>query len=302
MRRIDSATKTSQQGPKKRDLNYNSVVTQFSYKPHSHLFIEDFCSSYSITLAKHINERNFFKVDNDEELFKSIFGYEFLKYDLDKLLSNITENLILFGNAYVERIYIYDDKGNFVGINYKCINCKRIKHRANCIVYKLKTDDKQKVKGSISKKTIIAFKIKDLGFPKKFFRRKIKKLKRLELPKPELTLASYFDIKHFEKKSDYRLLKIMNDVHWNARKVNNTYVTEPYLIYRNMMFEKLRNYFLEYLILKINEDIESIKKETKFTGKIIFDSITQNYDELITEFESGEKNCEQIGNVIFKGL
>ncbi len=69
-----------------------------------------------------------------------------------------------------------------------------------------------------------------------------------------------------------------------------------------MMFEKLRTNFLEYLISKINKDIDSIKDETKYSGKIIFDSIAQNYDELITEFESGEKNCEQIGKVIFKGL
>lgn len=302
MRRIDSATKTSQQGPKKRDLNYSSVVTKYSYKPHSHMFIEDFCSSYSITLAKHINERNFFKIDNNEELFKSIYGYNFLEYDLDKLLSNITKNIILFGKSYVERIYIYDDKDNLVGINYKCINCKNIKRRANHIVYKLKTDDNQKVKGRISKKAIVAFRIKDLGFSKSFFHRKIKKLEQLELPKPELTLTKYFDMSKFINKSDYKLLKTMKKVYWSARKYDNTFVTEPYLIYRKMMFEKLRNYFLEYLIMKINEDIESIKKETMFTGKIIFDSITQNYDKLITEFESGEKNCEQIGTVIFKGI
>lgn len=302
MRRIDSATKTSQLGPKRRDPKYNSFISKYSYGSHSNMFIEDFCSSYSIALAKHINERNFYNVDGDEKLFKSVFGYDFLRYDLDNLLSNITENLMLFGKAYVERIYIYDKKGDFAGVYYKCINCRKIKSRVKNIAYKIKTDENLKIKGQIPKRTIIFFRIKDLGFSKKFFRRKIKKLKRLELPKPELTFKSYFDIKHFEKKGDYRLLKITKDVYWTARKYDNTYVTEPYLIYRNMMFEKLRNNFLEYLISKINEDIDSIKDETKFTGKIIFDSITQNYDKLITEFQSGEKNCEQIGKVIFKGF
>lgn len=302
MRRLDTATTSSQQGPTQNDSNYSSFITKYAYNLHPHMFIEDFCNHYSISLAKHINTRNFFKVDNDDKLFKSIFGYDFLEYDLDKLLSNITKNLILFGKAYVERVYIYDNKGNFAGIYYKCINCKNIKRRAKHFVYKLKTDDNQKLKGKIPKKTVVAFRIKDLGFSTKFFRRKIKKLKKLDLPKAELSLATHFDTKHFTKKGDYELLKIMKNVYWNARKTQNTYFTEPYLIYRYMMFEKLRTHFLEYLISKINEDIYSINKETKFTGKITFESITQNYDSLLTEFESGEKNCEQVGKVIFKGL
>lgn len=300
MRMIDSKATNSQQGPTQGDSNYSAAITKFLYKPHSRMFIEDFCNNYSIALSKHINERNFFKVDNNEKLFKSIFGYDFLEYDLDKLLSNITKNLILFGKAYVERIYTYDDKDILTGIYYKCINCKRIKRRANHIVYKLKTEDKQKLKGRIYEQKIIAFSIRDLGFSKKFFFRRIKKLKHIELPKTELALAKYFDMNQFIKKSDYKLLKIMKNVHWNARKYDNAYVTEPYLLYNQMMFAKLKTRFLEYLIKKINEDIDSIKLETKFTGKITFDSIAQNYDNEIKELESGEKNCEQISNMICK--
>ena len=301
MRKINS-TSSSQQGPTKRDYNYTTLISKIFHKPYSNMFIEDFCSHYSIALAKHISERNFFKVDDNQKIFKSIFGYDFLEYDLDKLLSNITTNLMIFGKAYVERIYSYDDQGNIVNIYYKSINCKNIKHRKNCITYKIKTENNQKIKGQISNKLIIAFNLKDLGFSKKFFIRKIKKLKYLELPKSDTSLSKYFDIHQFQKKSDYNLLKMMKSVHWDARNHSNTYVTEPYSLYRSMMFEKLQNLFLEYLISKINEDIDFIKSETKFSGKIIFDSIAQNYDNLITELESGKKNCEQIGNIIFKGL
>ena len=104
----------------------------------------------------------------------------------------------------------------------------------------------------------------------------------------------------FKNKSEYSLLKIMRNVFWDGRKTNNTYVSEPYFLYRNMMFKKLRLSFLEYLISQINKDINSIESETKCSGKIIFDSIAYDYDNLIMELESGEKNCEQVSNVIFK--
>lgn len=302
MKRNNFAKKDSQQGPKKSDLNYTSFIANLSFKMYPHMFIKDFCSPYSITLSKHFSERNFFKVSDNQQLFKNIFGYDFLEYDLDKLLSNVTENLILFGKAYVERIYLYDDEDKLIEIAYRCVNCKNIKHRKNHIVYKMKTDEKQKLKGRIPTERIIVFNLKDMGFSKKFFISRIKKLKKQELPKTELTFNNYFDINHFIKKNDYRLLKTMKKIHWNARKQDNTYVTEPYFVYRTIMFEKLQNQFLEYLISKINEDINSITDITKFTGKITFESITQNYDTLIVELESGEKNCEQIGNIIYKVL
>lgn len=35
-------------------------------------------------------------------------------------------------------------------------------------------------------------------------------------------------------------------------------------------------------------------------GQIVFESITQNYDALLKEFDDGTKNCQDIGNVIYK--
>lgn len=63
------------------------------------------CSSYSITLRKDFSDREFFEFKGEEAKFNQLFGYDFLRWDIDKLLSNITENLILFGEAYVERIF-----------------------------------------------------------------------------------------------------------------------------------------------------------------------------------------------------
>ena len=94
----------------------------------------------------------------------------------------------------------------------------------------------------------------------------------------------------------------MKDVYWSARKNNNKYITEPYLIYRQMQYEKLANTFLEYLITNINTDIHGINKKIGVNGNIKFDSITKNYDELLVEFNTGKTNCKEIGDIIFKGL
>ncbi|MFR2190742.1 MAG: hypothetical protein ACLS46_02785 [Acutalibacteraceae bacterium] len=64
-----------------------------------------------------------------------------------------------------------------------------------------------------------------------------------------------------------------------------------------MMFEKIQNSFLEYLVSKINNDILNI---VGINGQIVFESITQNYDALLKEFDDGTKNCQDIGNVIYK--
>ena len=45
------------------------------------------------------------------------------------------------------------------------------------------------------------------------------------------------------------------------------YVTEPYQLYCIMMFEKLRNQFIEYIISKINEDIKRISDTTSIMAK-----------------------------------
>lgn len=52
------------------------------------------------------------------------------------------------------------------------------------------------------------------------------------------------------------------------------------------MFEKIQNSFLEYLVSKINNDILNI---VGINGQIVFESITQNYDALLKEFDDGTK-------------
>lgn len=295
-------TKNTQEGPKVEDLKYSLYIQKQLMHLEPYMFVEDMTHHYSVTLCKKFSNELFFDFDGDYEKFKAVFGYDFLRYELDKLLSRITKNLLFFGMAYVERVFWFDENDTIKRVTYHCINCFRIKNRCKNIIYSLKDSNGKKYKGKIDRDNVIVFKLKDIGFSKRFFLKKIKKLKKLEFPKAHLSSNKDFSWSVLNSKQDYHLLKIMKDVYWSARKNNNKYITEPYLIYRQMQYEKLANTFLGYLIEKINADIRSLSKKTKIVGDIKFESITECYDELLGDFNAGKKNCKEVGNIIFKGL
>ena len=294
---MNGATKCTCQSPGKIDIYYSTYVHRQTKQLYAKIFLEDMCNSYSITLRKDFSDREFFEFKGEEVKFNQLFGYDFLRWDIDKLLSNITENLILFGEAYVERIFWYDDDHKLIKVTYICINCKKIKKHMKCVCYKAKDSEGHIQKGKIQTKNVMSFKLSDIGFSKRFFIRKMRKMKKLELPDAKLSLNKNFSLDAFRDKKDLYLLKLMHDVYWSARSSDNQYVNEPYLIYRHMMFEKIQNSFLEYLVSKINNDILNI---VGINGQIVFESITQNYDALLKEFDDGTKNCQDIGNVIYK--
>ena len=102
---MNGATKCTCQSPGKIDIYYSTYVHRQTKQLYAKIFLEDMCNSYSITLRKDFSDREFFEFKGEEVKFNQLFGYDFLRWDIDKLLSNITENLILFGEAYVERIF-----------------------------------------------------------------------------------------------------------------------------------------------------------------------------------------------------
>lgn len=298
----DGITQSSKQGPKISDNTYLSCIIKASNSLYAHMFFDDFCSDYSIALNTKFICNDFYKFEGDSKKFQNFFGYDFLEDELDKILSNLVENLLVFGKAYIERVYWYDDEKNLKKITYQCINCRYLKMRNHNLKYKVKDENGNVCKGKINKKNILVFDLKELGFSKRFFIKKIKKLRKLEFPGADLSLNNAFSLDKYKAKTEFYILKLMKRIYWNARNSENQFFTEPYLVYRIMMHQNLQNKFLEYFINKINKDISSIGKIIGFTGKIKFESITQNYDSLIEDLKTGKKNCEQVGNVIFKGI
>lgn len=282
------------------DDNYYKYCIKKTLPLNAKMFIEDFCLSYSIVLSEDRHNRNFYRFDGEKERFEQLFGYDFLEYEFDEILSDITKNLLLFGKAYIIKTCIYDNKNELVKIKYNCLNCKKIKKRIHNLCCSGIDANGNSFKRKTDLKNIITFSLNDIGFKKGFFLRRIKKLKKLELPQIDLAKNKFFSIKDLSDKQEIYLLKLMRKIYWSGRNYTNQYINEPYLLFRIMMFKKLQNTFLEYIIHRINDDIKNNKKAIELTGKIVFESVTNNFDSLLMELNKGTKNCQEINNIIYK--
>lgn len=297
---IDNNYTSTKKSSDYSDERYSLFIRNVNTNLNFHMFLQDFCSSYSIYLSQNYQNDDFYKFDGTIDTFEDLFGYDFLRYDLDKLLSNIAENLILFGRAFLERIYWYDENNKLMKISYECINCKKIKVRRKHLYYRVYREQRKKVKGKIKEENIVEFRLKDLGFRKRYIVKRIRKLRRFENPDIKLVQSKFFDFDKYVKKNEYHTLKKMKNIYWNARNNSNQFLSEPYLVYRIIRFDMLKNSFLEYMISRINEDLKKIGDSCGFSGAIKYNSKVKNYDSIIQDLKTGQKTCEQISKIIFR--
>ena len=282
------------------DERYSSFLNNINKNLNFHMFFQDFCSSYSIHLSQSYQDYDFYKFEGNSENLNDLFGYDFLRYNLDDLLANIAENLVLFGKAYIERIYWYDENNKLKRISYECLNCKKFRVGRKYLYYKVYRERHKKLKGKIEKESIVEFRLKDLGFTKGYIVKRIRRLRRFDTPDIELVQSKFFDFDKYVKKNEYHTLKKMKNIYWNARNNNNQFLSEPYLVYRIIRFDMLQNSFLEYMISKINEDLIKIGESCGFSGAIKYNSKVENYDSLTQDLKTGQKTCEQISKIIFR--
>lgn len=268
------------------------------------MFLEDLCASFSISFQKSILDRKFYYVKAPDKQLENLLEYDeynFLRYDFDKILVSNMRDLLIYGKAYVEKVLWYDADNNLVKISFIPIRYKRQIKIGKGLYYKLQRFDGQIEKGMVDKKNLISFNLKDLGYSKNYFRRKIKRLEKLKFPDTKLSLdkSSGFDFLLYVQKQEYKLLKIMRGVNWYGRNGSNQYISEPYLIYRIMKLSLFRSKFLEYLIKGYNNALGELGREYGFSGEIGYESNVDNYELLLKDLKEGKKNCEEVGNHIF---
>lgn len=290
---------------KQRTLQENHIRTDWKYLKHTqtllksgyiYMFFQDFCLKFSSALSKSYSTDDFYTFDGTTKEFVEVFGYDFLMYNLDDLLSNLAKNLIIFGKAYMRRVSLYDENNCLQKVTYECLNIKKTKKRKKYLFYKTYYEDGNFIKGKIKNTEIIEFNLKELGFSKKFFIKKIRKLKKVDII---LDANITFNVEKHKRTKEMFILKNLKNIYWDARNPENQYFNEPYLLYRIMMFKILQNKFLEYLISKINADISKFDKSCEINGRIKYNSTTHNYECLLEDLKTAKKNCEEILNIVF---
>lgn len=262
-------------------------------------FLTEFCNVVG-NLRRSIYEDSFFYFKKSDKKLSTLLGFftNLDGFDLEQSIRNIIYDLLLYGKTYAEVILFFDEKNTLDEIEIKPIRYKRQIIIFNKLYYCVKKFDGTYEFGHIDKQNLLIFNLKDMGFSKSFFKRRMKKLDKLDknlLDLPSTSPDFNFDI--YKKKTELKNLKIMKKVYW-TESLRNKHISEPYLVYRSMKLHLLQKEFLDYVLGKYNEKLNQVGKEHNFTGKIRYKTKTVDYNTLINELQSGEKNCEQIADLI----
>ena len=273
---------------------------------YQRMFLEDFCRWFSIDLAKDKKERPFYDVWPEKSLLKELLtsqNYDFLEYDMDKLLTHVMRTLVFAGKSFVEVVLYSDEENNVVGVSLVPFDpILSVPGRNNTFFLSMRRGGKPKF-FKISKRNIILFRLSDLGFKRNFLRKFYNKLPRYDiLNVSDMSLCTQntgFDLSVWNDKREYKLLKLSKKIGWYGRSTNNSYMGDAYLLYRAIQFKSLRISFLDYFLKQINESITVICKELGVDGTIVAKRISYNYDEILQKLHSGEINYSQLGDCIF---
>ena len=277
-----------------------------SSSSYQHMFLEDFCQWFSIDLAKDKKERQFYDVLPEKSPLKGLLtsqNYDFLEYDMDRLLTQTMKTLVFAGKAFVEVILFSDEENNVVGISLVPFDpILSISCSDNTYFAALQHDGKPKF-FKIDNRNIVSFRLSDLGFRRYSLRRLYNKLPRFDiLSAGDMSLSPQktgFDFSVWNGKREYKLLKASKKTGWHGRSTDNPYMGDAYLLYRAIQLKSLRRSFLDYFLKQINKSISVICKDLGIDGTIIAKRISFDYDELLQRLDAGGINYSQLGDCVF---
>lgn len=297
--KIGDNLRSSQQSPDYGDYSNKKKMLN---SLESSMFIDDFCAYFSFTFKNSNNDMKFYYINAPDKKLESLLENNYLYFEFDKILFSNFYDLILYGKAYVEKILCYDDEGKLVKIAFKPLRYKKQIYFANKLYYRLQKYNGEIEKGKVDGSNLIVFDIKDLGYSKYFFKRKIRKLSNLKEPDINLIMDknSGFDFTIYNDKNKYKLLKIMKGTYWNGRDSSNKYVSEPYFLYRLIKFYIIRSKFLAYLVRGYNNELKELGKKYGFSGEIAYDSKVDDFESVLNEFKTGKMKCKEIIKIIFQ--
>ena len=286
-----------------------TMITKYKRGMHSHMFVEDFCRSFSIKLAPIEQHDEFYDVSPADDLLKKLLtfdDYSFFRYSFDKLLDTLMYHLILNGTAYLEIVKWVDSKGTLQGIELVpiCVS-KGIKAKK---VYRFfaKTPDRQsRIMFKVNNQSVVSFYLKDLGFKKTYFRQLLNKFSRFDtLGTTNLaldkSLEGIYNFTEHQKQLEFQFLNCTRKIFWNGRNYSNQHLSESYLLYRAAYADMLQYRFLDYMLQKLNNGFEPLRQEFGFVGRIITPLPRINYNQHLAEYHDGRINASQLGDIILK--
>lgn len=292
---------SSQQSPQK-SFSYNRT---YKISAYSHMFFEDFTSSYSILFSPTGSKTEFYQMDDTLKDLLRFDNYYDLNDELDCLLSTITYQLLLNGKAYIEVVVIKDSCGVVRGIKLIPINAKQQIKFSGKLFFKSFDYNKKLIRFNVDNDWIIIFDLKDLGFHRNFFLKLVNHLSVFDVTNATDLLLDHelegkYDFQKHHNYLDYHLIKDTRSIYWLGRNYSNKYLSESYLLYRTLKYKCLRNDFLQYILSKINDRLSLILEESSFSGGITATVNLSLYEDAFCHYLEGKINATQLGDIIIK--
>ncbi len=282
-----------------QSTNYMDYNNPYNVNCVAQRFLEHFCY-ISISLKRKGENSNFYYTESKEinELLQLNYGMS--DYDFDSVIRHCIYDLLVYGKAYIERVLYFNNEEKLCKISFVPIRYKKMFKVFNKLYYTIKKFDDSREYGFINCKNLVELSLKDVGYRKKEFRKLFKKMGKNESMYNTLMFDKQRagDFQLLKSRKNYKTLKINRKTFW-TEDAGNEYISEPYLIYRNMQFDLLQKKFLDYVLSRINLSLERTGKEYSFMGKINCRVKTEKYDEYMEKLKGGQMNCEELCKLIF---
>lgn len=271
------------------------------------IFIEDMTSSYSISFSKRTNKDEFYKIvpSVNGSIFECLRGghYDFTQYDLDKLLSHITHELIVKGESFV---VLEEEKkdGSLQSWQLRTVPWQSYRSHKNALTIKQGNNECTRTE-IFEKKKVLRFSLKDIGLSGGVFRNAMSRIQRTSLVSrvsPEFFTNKSYDYFQHSKACDLEFLRATKHIYWNGRSFSNQYASEPYLLYKRGKWLQLRLMILDYLISRINDFIKDYCRQYGLNGEIQYHACfsKEKLNSLLDQYAIGKVTTAELRDYLFQ--
>ena len=271
---------------------------------YSYMLLEDFSMNFSIEFTHDRDSEKFYKVEPADDKLKEYLTFEdysFFRYDMDKILQNIMYSLLIDGRTYLEIVLWADAAGHIAGISLEPFSAIPVLKLRDKYTFCAQTHDQKCRCFSMLKRNVISFDLKDLGFPRNYFRRLFRRMKPFETSLYSMSKNRQFQNVDFDahiKKRDFHFLKLTKRIGWLGRNYSNPNLSEAYLLHRTIRYKTLKKRFLDYFLAQINQGLEAFQDDLEFHGKIVIPEFDTEHATDWAKMQRGEMGYSAISNLI----
>ena len=273
---------------------------------YTHMLLEDFSSSFSITFSVSREDEKFYRVEPNNDKLKNYLSFEdrgFFRYDLDKILQRTMYILLTTGMAHIEIVLWKNRENQIIGISLEPFSAVSVLRLPKQHLFFTQKPDKTAQFFSVSSRHIITLDLKDLGFPRSYFRKLFRRMKPFETNIYSLALKKNkqnIDFAALTKKQDFEFLKLTSRIGWFGRHSSNPNFSEAYLLLRSIRFRTLKKRFLEYLLTQINLGLTEFQTELGFSGQITTAEFDTEHTEIWKNMQEGKCGFSTVSDHVFK--